>query len=227
MKIALIVLAVLLVPVVPFILLGTYLEPWLEEFLQSPFLQERPVFVFGIVIFVLAIDILLPVPSSVVGTLAGQVLGVTAGCMATWIGLNVSCWIGFLLARRFGARLVSRFASDRALIDVEQLVHRWGIGVLIGCRALPVLAEASVLLAGLGRMNHLRFWPAVVAGNFGLAISLAALGDLSARQGWIGSALAISVAVPVTLLVVWIFTRPEEQIEFESRGSKNTSDDDN
>ena len=202
-----IIVAVLLVPIVPFVLFGSYLEPSIENWLDQPSLQTKPFIVISAVVALLASDILLPVPSSVVGTVAGQILGTVVGSLATWIGLNLSCLIGYWLAAKMGLPLVDRFSGKQAVSDVESLTATWGIWALIGLRPIPVLAEASVLLAGLGRMPQQRFWPAVIGANLGLAIAYAALGSYSAQYGWLGLAVAVSIAVPLALLFGWMFAR--------------------
>ncbi len=207
MRLFLLILAVLLVPIIPFVIFGAYLEPTIESWIGHPSLREKPVAVFIIVVLSLTVDILLPIPSSFVGTIAGQILGAFSGAVATWIGLNLSCALGYWLAAKWGAPIAQRFSKQESLEDVENLAERWGVWALVFCRALPVVAEASVLFAGLGRMPAKLFWPVVLAANLGLAVAYAVLGQLSVENGWVGLALAISLAVPVALLAGWLFTK--------------------
>ena len=206
----LIIVAVLLVPIIPFVLFGSYLEPTIESWLDQPGLKSKPLVVIAAVVALLASDIVLPVPSSVVGTIAGQALGTIVGSLATWIGLNLSCLIGYWLAAKMGLPLVNRLSGKQAIRDVESLTATWGVWALIVLRPIPVLAEASVLLAGLGRMPHQRFWPAVIGANLGLSIAYAALGSYSAKSGWLGLALAVSIAVPLALLFGWLFAHTKQ-----------------
>ena len=203
----LIIIAVLLVPIVPFLLFGSYLEPTIETWLYQPSLRQQPLLTATAVVLLLVADILLPIPSSFVGTVAGQVLGTSVGTLVTWTGLNLACLAGYCLAARFGRQMVAQFTDETAIVDVTTLTNRWGVWALIGLRPIPVLAEASILLAGLGRMPLRQFWPVVIAANFGIAVAYSALGSYSAEYGWLGLALVISVAVPVALFFGWWLTR--------------------
>ncbi len=207
LKTLLIIVAVLLVPIIPFVFLGSYLEPTIEDWFDQSRLKANPVVTSAAVVVILASDILLPVPSSFVGTVAGQTLGTVVGSLATWMGLNLSCLIGYWLAAVIGTPLIKRLADDNAIRDVESMTAMWGVWALIGLRPIPVLAEASVLLAGLGRMPQRKFWPAVIGANLGLSIAYAALGSYSAEHGWLGLALAVSIAIPLALFCGWLFAR--------------------
>jgi 3-dehydroquinate synthase len=75
--------------------------------------------------------------------------------------------------------------------------ERYGAVVLVVCRALPVFAEASVLLMGVNRLGWRPFLAAVLPANFGIALAYAAFGEYAAQRQWLASALAISIAAPV------------------------------
>lgn len=48
-------------------------------------------------------DVVLPVPSSIVATLAGSVLGFAVGTTVCWAGLTVGCLVGHTIGRVLGA----------------------------------------------------------------------------------------------------------------------------
>jgi uncharacterized membrane protein YdjX (TVP38/TMEM64 family) len=189
-----IVAAVLLVPIVPFLLLGDRLDVWVDPWVTSP--PTWPV-TAAVVAGLLATDIVLPVPSSAVITLAGHQLGTTVGTAVSWVGMSLGAIFAFALARAFGRPLARRFVSDDELDRMERLSGRYGPLLLVLTRALPVLAEASVLLLGVHRLEWRRFLPAVLATNFGIALGYAAFGEYAARQQWLPAALGISIAAPV------------------------------
>lgn len=211
MKPFLVIFAVLLVPIIPFVLFGSQLEPAIKNWLETADFSSRPMFGSFAVVSILASDIFLPVPSSFVGTFAGNLLGTFLGSVSTWIGLNLSCLIGYWTAAKWGPRIVKKFADERAVTDILALNERFGKWLLIGFRPVPVLAEASVLLAGLGKMNPFHFWPSIIGSNLGLSIAYAALGDYASKHGWLGLAMAISVAVPMALLFGWLVARRRGQ----------------
>lgn len=168
-------------------------------------LSQHPLRFGGAVIGLLIVDIGLPIPSSVVCTLAGGVFGSFTGTLVCWLGLNLSALTGYLLAKYIGPTLTSRLTSPEQLKETAQLVDRLGPWALALCRAVPLLAEASVLYAGLYQMNVRKFWPPILGANLGIAIAYCVLGDLASQQEWIAVALAISISVPVLVMVSWIW----------------------
>ncbi len=90
----LLVSVVLLVVVAPFLAFGPQLEGAVSDWLAA---RPDPWILAGAVVGLLAVDILLPIPSSVVGTLAGAELGVFGGMAATWLGLTLGAIIGYYL----------------------------------------------------------------------------------------------------------------------------------
>ena len=103
---------VLLIPIVPFLFFGERLESWLRGVAEDP---PSALATTVLVITLLATDILLPIPSSVVSTLAGWQLGWLQATLATWVGMNLGAVIGFALARRWGASFASWFSSAENL----------------------------------------------------------------------------------------------------------------
>ena len=198
------VAVVLLVPVVPFLGLGDSLDRRVAQLLD----QSLPVpTAAALVIGVLATDVLLPVPSSVVSTFAGQRLGFFGGTLASWLGMTIGAVAGFWIARQWGRPLAVRLAGRQEYERMERLSQRIGPRVLVLTRAVPVLAEAGVLLFGATRLGWKRFlWP-VCLSNLGIAAAYGLLGDWSRRQGTMLVALAASIAVPVlaaTIAKVWV-----------------------
>lgn len=190
---------VLLVPVIPFLFFGGQLEQWLRGFADDPL---QPPATFALVVAVLATDILLPIPSSVISTLSGWQLGWALGTLATWLGMNLGAVIGFALARRFGHSLALWFSRGEDLERMRQVSDRYGPTVLVLTRAMPVFAEASVLIAGIHRLAWQRFLPAVMLSNLGIAIAYAALGDYAERHQWLPLALGVAIALPVLVAAV-------------------------
>jgi len=185
---------VLLVPVVPFLLLGAQVENWLRGFADHP---PAPATTAAVIIGILATDILLPVPSSVVSTLSGWQLGWWKGTAATWVGMNLGAVSGFALARRWGRPLALYFSKEADLERMREASDAFGPAVLVLTRAVPVFAEASVLLTGIHRLAWRRFLPAVLLSNLGVALAYATFGDYAQQHQWLPLALAVSIAVPV------------------------------
>lgn len=189
---------VLLVPIMPFLLGGAALEGQVNAWLER---RAGAGETAALVVAILATDIFLPVPSSMVATYAGAQLGWLRGGLAAWCGMSIAAVLGFGVARRWGKPLVQRFLKDDQVARGERAVAQWGRLILIVARGLPVVAEATVLLSGMHRMPWSRFLPPVLLSNLGLAVAYTAFGEIAAEQAWLPTALAISAAFPVLLAV--------------------------
>jgi uncharacterized membrane protein YdjX (TVP38/TMEM64 family) len=195
---------VLLVPVVPFLFFGDVFEAWAAEWQSSP---PAPSITAAVVIGLLATDILLPIPSSMVNTVAGSQLGVAGGTAAACLGMTLGAILGFLLARRWGRVVALWFAKAEDLDRLQRLASTYGPMVLVILRAVPVLAEASVLMVGIHKLSWRRFLPPVILSNLGIAFAYAKFGQFAEQNGWLPLALGVSIALPLLLAAVarrWI-----------------------
>lgn len=190
---------VLLVPVLPFLFFGGELEDWLRGMAENP---PSDATTFSLVVGLLATDIFLPIPSSVVVTMGGWQLGRWLGALAAWVGMNLGAAAGFGLARRWGQPFAHWFSKQEDLDRMKIISNRFGPLVLILTRAMPVFAEASVLIAGIHRLSWKRFLPAVVLSNLGIAVAYSVLGDYAEQHQWLPLALGVAVAVPVLVAAV-------------------------
>ena len=191
---------VLAVPIVPFLLFGEQVEKGLDAWRSDP---PAPIIVAGAVVALLATDILLPIPSSLVCTLAGWELGAIGGAATAWTGMSLGAVLGFALARKFGPALVHWLVRPADLTRAAQLSERFGPALLVFSRGVPVLAEASVLLVGLHGLSWRRFLPPVLLSNLGLALAYAWFGQFAERYQWLPLALSISIALPVLMTVAF------------------------
>lgn len=191
---ALVMAVVLLVPVLPFLAFGPQMEAWVEQWMKSPHSTLQATLA---VVALLSTDIFLPIPSSVVSTLGGWKLGVAAGTAASFVGLSVGAAIGFALAKRWGGPFAARFSRPDELERMQRVAQRYGPTVLVLTRAVPVLAEASVLLMGVHNLSWRRFLPPVLLANLGIALAYSAFGTLAEQHGWLPLALGVAVALPV------------------------------
>jgi uncharacterized membrane protein YdjX (TVP38/TMEM64 family) len=98
----------------------------------------------------LAFDVFLPVPSSIVSTGAGVLFGFWRGMAVIWIGMTAGCLIGYGFGAR-AAEAARRLVGADGLARAGAIMERQGPAALVLCRPIPVLAEASVVFAGLVR----------------------------------------------------------------------------
>ena len=192
-----IILAIILIP---FVMFGDQIETWTKEFLASA--TKYSVLVAVVLILLLASDILLPIPSSLVSTAAGFFLGVVGGTLASLLGMTISCLLGYWLARRLGRPVASRIVKEEELGRLEVLYRRIGDWVMVVCRPVPMLAEASVWFAGLGRMRVGRFVLLVTLANLGVSAVYATVGALSATVSSFLMAFAAAILIPLIGMLV-------------------------
>ncbi|MHC4925690.1 MAG: TVP38/TMEM64 family protein [Planctomycetota bacterium] len=190
--------------IVPFALFGESMDAWSETVLQA--LSERPVASFALVVALLASDVLLPIPSSIVSTLAGAVLGLAAGATASFAGMTLGCFIGHGIGRTAGKDVARRLIGQRELERLQAGASRHGDWSVVAARAVPVLAEASTLFAGIGSMRLSRFMKLTALSNLGISLAYAGVGALAAEvQSFL---VAVAGAVLVPILVSAALRRP-------------------
>ena len=198
----LIVLA-MLVPLLPFLEWAEQINDWYGHYVDHP----PPAHVTtALVVGSLTTDIFLPIPSSVVCTLAGSQLGKELGTVASFVGMSLGAVLGFAIARFWGRPFALWFTKEEDLARMEELTQRMGPSVLVVTRAVPILSEAGVLLMGVNGLSWRKFLPPVLLSNLGLALAYAISGErlplLYAMAG------AIAVPVLAACIVRWVW--PEE-----------------
>jgi uncharacterized membrane protein YdjX (TVP38/TMEM64 family) len=134
--------------------------------------------VAGAIFALLALDVFLPVPSSIVSTAAGVLLGFAAGAAIVWGGMMTGCLIGYAVGAR-GTDAARRLVGADGVERAATLVKRYGDLTIVLCRPVPVLAEASVVFAGLVRTHYPRFVRLTAISNLGIALGYAAIGAYS------------------------------------------------
>lgn len=169
---------VLLVPVIPFLILGDQFETGLLDFIKKPMSSGR---LIGVSFFLLASDIFLPVPSSMVITYSGGVLGTLTATLTGWMGLNAGAFLGYFLSRLLGRPFAEKMAGKAEIEELERLTLKYGPMTILWTRALPILAEAAVLFVGATSLPFRNFWKPIIAANLVVAFCYAAAGGISSQ----------------------------------------------
>ena len=158
----------------------------------------------GSIFALLALDVFLPVPSSIVATGAGVILGFAEGTAIVWGGMMAGCLIGY--GTGIGAAAAARWiVGQDNLVRAEALMRRYGELALVLCRPVPVLAEASVVFAGIVRTPFVRFAALTAISNLGIALGYAAFGAFSMRLdsflvAFLGALLLPGIALGISRL---------------------------
>lgn len=198
-KAALVLTLVLAAPIVPAFACGEFFGDWADAWRANP---PAKLTAAGLIAGVLALDILLPVPSAPLNTLAGALLGFVPATLVCWAGMTLGSALAFGAARLWGPAFVSRLMD---LDDLAELRKTTGSGIawlLLASRPAPVLAEATVLLAGLIGAPARPCLGAIAAGNLIVAVVYAAAGHWASFGPWLTPTLAASALAPLLLGVL-------------------------
>lgn len=147
-----------------------------------------------LLVTLLALDVLLPVPSSLVALLAVAALGAIGGYLVIFIGLCLGASLGYWLGAGY-FRLLSNWLGLRTW-QPGQLAYRLSTLSLVCLRGVPVLAETSVLAAGMQRYPLRQFLLVTTLANAGLALVYAAIGSLLVEQNALLATILASMVLP-------------------------------
>jgi uncharacterized membrane protein YdjX (TVP38/TMEM64 family) len=184
---ACVLLAVILVP---FFLFEEPVAGWTNRLLSS---SDAVLLMMPVLALLLAADIFLPVPSSLVSTAAGSLFGFWAGTAVSWVGLTFGCVIGYAASARFGSDWTERCLGEEKMERVRSGTARWGMWNVALMRGVPVMAEASVLFAGLVRMPWQRFLLSAAFSNLALSAAYAAVGSSIIPRKYFGAVFAAAI----------------------------------
>lgn len=187
-----ILLAIILVP---FFLFGDVIEARMEPLFRDSPSTTRWV-LGGVGAVALATDILLPIPSSLVSSGCGMALGFPIGAAVSLVGMMAGCWLGYMLGGTAGRKTAEHLVGGVEIHRLETAWKRYGDWALVLFRPIPVLAEASVLFAGMSRMSVGRFTLLMLLSNLGVSIVYAAVGAYAAEVESFLLAFAASVILP-------------------------------
>jgi uncharacterized membrane protein YdjX (TVP38/TMEM64 family) len=175
---------------ISFALFGDQMEQWTRAFVDS---NAGWWTTAAVLAGLLALDIFLPVPSSLVSTAAGALLGFWGGVVTSWTGMSAACALGYVVG--------TRVSSSGQLDQIRKARERFGDYILVLFRPVPVLAEASVLVAGYSRMPHRRFLWITSLSNLGISLAYSGVGAHSVTHKSFLLAFAGALLIPAVGLL--------------------------
>lgn len=152
--------------------------------------------VAGILAGLLAGDLVLPVPSSVLMTLSGAFLGIAAGAAVSFAGAMVSAMAGFGLCRRFGHAAFRRLAGDRDADRIAGFLNDYGAWGILLSRSVPMLTELVSCVAGLSDLPFRTFAALAAAGTLPVCVVYAWAGAQSTDPAGFGWAVLLAFVLP-------------------------------
>jgi len=176
-----------------------------------------------LLIALLALDVVLPVPSSMVALLAVAVLGSVGGYLVIVIGLCLGAGLGYALGAGYFRLLAGRLGLHQR--SPGQLGYRLGTLSLICLRGVPVLAETSVVAAGMQRYPLRAFLLITTLANAGLALAYTAIGTFLIEQNALLVTLLASMVLPVVFVAGYSLLKRKPGVEPPLRGRFEVSYD--
>ena len=170
--------------------LGIQLEPLINRWMATAGAGSALV-----MIALLAADLFLPIPSSVIMVLSGAAFGVLWGSLFSLVGSIGGEWLGFELVRRYGRRASANLAGEEELERLSRVFERHGVAVIVVTRALPVVMETMSVVAGLSTMTRSSFLIASLVGTAPIVVVYAYAGAVSRQTGSLVPAIIMLIAV--------------------------------
>lgn len=148
-------------------------------------------------IALLAADVILPVPGTVVMSALGWVYGIFTGGLIAAAGSMTAGICGYGIGRLIGEKTARRILGDLDFEKGRLLFARGGGWMVALSRALPILPEALSCTAGLVRMPFGRFMLSLACGSIPVGFLFAWIGAAGHETpGW---TLAFSLVIPAAL----------------------------
>lgn len=117
-----------------------------------------------VLFFILSSDILLPIPSSLASTLCGLFLGPWLGFLVSFFAMELSAAIGYFIGMK-ASNAAKKLVGENDMNAINKIHECFGPSILLSLRPVPVLAETSLIFAGLANIPILRTTIFVTIGN--------------------------------------------------------------
>lgn len=156
--------------IVPFVIWGDRMDIQAPKLMQSQATQWA-IALTGIALLVL--DVLLPIPSSVVSISLCFLLGPAWGALAVFVGMVGAFAVGFLVGRLLPTSRLRRWVGGRTWDAVASARRSGGLLWIATTRPIPVLAEVAAVFAGT---SGIPFVPALAAASVSSLLVASAYG---------------------------------------------------
>jgi hypothetical protein len=126
----------------------------------------------------------------------GTLLGFWSGLLVSWCGMTIGCLLGYVFGARAGRPAVAHLIRMAEIERVEHTAERYGHWVLILFRAVPVLAEISVVFAGISHIRAGCFITVTASSNLGISLVYTGIGFAAADAASFLLAFTGAILVP-------------------------------
>ncbi len=196
-RFALLIFFVMTLMLLLFIFAETLAIPFLSE---ENYPQQQASALSGVInTGLLIVDVVLPVPSSVVMIVNGALFGIIGGAALSFMGSIGASLLGYFLGRA-NLPWLTRFIGEADLDRAREFMARWGILALIVSRPIPILAETLCIIAGTSGLSLRATTSAVTLGLLPIVFLYAYVGATTSN---LDSGLLAFVIVIVTASMTW------------------------
>lgn len=145
-------------------------------------------------IVLLASDLVLPLPATIIMSALGYLYGTLAGGLISAAGSFVSGSLGYWLCRLAGENAALRILGRKDYDRAKRMSQHLGGWLVVLSRWLPVFPEVIACIAGLTRMRAGYFHLALACGSLPLGFTYAWIGHTGVAQPLL--AIVFSACVP-------------------------------
>jgi uncharacterized membrane protein YdjX (TVP38/TMEM64 family) len=168
----------------------------------ASWLQQAGPWAWSAGIGLLAADLVLPIPGTIVMSALGLIYGTLIGGLVAAAGSILAGLCGYGVGRLVGEKTARKLLGDQDFEKGRLLFARGGGYVIALSRAIPILPEALSCTAGLVRMPFHAFLTSLACGSIPVGFLFAWIGAVGRETpAW---AIAFSIGVPVLL---WLVSR--------------------
>lgn len=179
-RLSAVVLALVALVLIPFVIWGQQMDVAVEQLVRD---QPTKLALALIGIAFLILDVVLPVPSSVVSISLCLLLGPAWGVPVVFIGMVGAFALGYFVGLQLPAALLREWVGSQAWDSLRTRQQSASMTCIAISRPVPVLAEVTALLAGSLRLP---FYTSLATASASSLAVAAAYGSAA----WLGLSLA-------------------------------------
>lgn len=157
---------------------------------------------WGAGILLLAADLVLPVPATLVMSALGYLYGPLIGGLIATFGSFVSGALGYWLCRRIGDKAARWILGAKDYERAKRMSGRLGGWLVVLSRWMPVFPEVIACIAGIARMPARYFHLALACGSLPMGFTYAWIGHAGVMHPIL--AVALSAGLPP---LIWLLAR--------------------
>lgn len=153
-----------------------------------------------IIVFFLVIDLVLPMPSTVLMTFSGVFYGFFIGTLINITGSFLASLAGFVITRKLGGTRLLIDATEKRSMD--EWFIKWGEGILVLSKMVPIISETMACFAGLTSISGRKFIILSLLGIIPVSVYYAYVGSTSQNfSEWL-LPLFFGIAIPILIWTI-------------------------